>query len=240
MKKEDAVSLILKENKKEISITKLKELCKQFQSERAYICEMNYVEFADMKKYNPSFTEESIKGLDDEEIRKLFIDYYEKQVAVDLLTWMRVNEPKNEMLYKAGYWDQTVFVRDIISDLLYSSYEEWKDNPVMVISTHVSKSITLPVYHIYLKEYNTNIIMRCNFYDWKISIDTPYKITGIEDFFEEEKPISPCYCEGFKVSQVFGMHKNNNKKFTIELPDDRYLVHTFFYVLKKSLNEKIS
>lgn len=207
--------------------------------EREYECEMNYTEFEDMKRYNPSFTEDLIKDKTDEEIRSMFKDFYSEHLPVDLLAWMRVFEPKNSMYYKKGYWDQTVFIRDEINRLLHLEYEEWKANPVKVIAIHRSKLITLPVYYIYLKDYDTQIIMRNNFYDWKVSINSKYRITGIEEFFREEKePINPIYCEGFDETQVFGMYKENNKRFTIELPGNEYNFYTFFYMLKKSLNER--
>lgn len=206
---------------------------------RDYECEMNYVAFEDMKRYNPSFTEDLIKGKTDEEIRTMFKDFYLKHLPIDLLAWMRVFEPKNSMNYKKGYWHQTVFIRDEVNRLFYPEYKEWEANPVKVIAMHRSKSIALPVYYIYLRDYDTQITMRNNFYDWKISINSKYSITGIEEFFREEKePINPIYCEGFEKSQVFGMYKKNNKRFTIELPCNEYNLYTFFYMLKKSLNER--
>lgn len=159
--------------------------------DRDYESKMDYSNFDDMKKYNPNFSEEQIKNKTDEEIRTMFKEYYSEHLPVDLLTWMRVYEPKNEMGYKKGYWNQTVFIRDEINRMFYSKYEDYKANPVKVISTHRSKSIILPVYYIFLEGYNTKIIIRNNFYDWKISIDSKYSITGIEEFFKEKEPVNP-------------------------------------------------
>lgn len=111
---------------------------------------------------------------------------------------------------------------------------------IIQIGTHTSKSIILPVYYIYLDNYDTQIIMRNNFHDWKVSVNSKYSIIGIEDFIiEETEPINQLYCEGFEESQVFGMYKDNNKKFTIELPSNKYNLYTFFYVLRKSVQERI-
>ncbi|NFT08793.1 hypothetical protein FDF26_17425 [Clostridium botulinum] len=206
--------------------------------DRDYDSKMDYSNFDDMKKYNPNFNEEQMKDKTDKEIRTMFKEYYSEHLPVDLLTWMRVYEPKNEMCYKKGYWNQAVFVRDEINKMFYSKYEDYKANPVKVISTHRSKSIILPVYYIFLEEYNTKIIMRNNFYDWKISIDSKYSITGIDEFFKEKEPVNPIYCEGFEESQVYGMYKENNKHFTIELSSNYYEVYIFFYMLKKSLKER--
>lgn len=157
--------------------------------EREYESVMDYTNFNDMKKYNPNFNEDQVKDMSDEEIRTMFKEFYSSHLPVDLLSWMRVYAPKNKMSFKRGYWHQTVFVRDELARMLNSNYEEYKANPVKVISTHMSKSIVLPVYYIYLEPFNTKIIMRNNFYDWKISIESDYTIHGIEDFIsKEEKP----------------------------------------------------
>lgn len=200
---------------------------------------MDYVVFEDMKKYNPNFNEDLIKGRSDEDIRTMFKEFYSENLPIDLLTWMRVFEPNNDLSFKKSYWKQTVFVRDEINELLRDNYEDYKQNPVKVIGTHRSKSIELPVYYIYLNKYDTQIIMRNNFYDWKVSINSKYSITGIEEFFKNENEnINPIFCEGFESSQVFGMYKDNNKKFTIELSNNQYNLYTFFYILKKSLKDR--
>lgn len=203
-----------------------------------YDYKMDETNFSDMKKYNPNFDEESIKDMSDSEIRENFKKYYSEHLPVDLTTWSRVFEPKNGMSFKKGYFSQIVFVRDEVQGLLRDTYKEYADNPVMVISTHTSKSIGLPVYYIYLEKYDTQIIMRYNFYDWKVSINSKYEISEIEDFIiETKKPISKLYCEGFNENQIFGRYKDNNKKFTVELPDNFYLVYTFFYFVKRSLKK---
>lgn len=201
-----------------------------------YISKMDDANFKDMKKYNPGFSEKQVEGKTDEEIREMFKDYYAKHLPVDLLTWMRVYEPSNTMLFNQGYWDQTVFVRDEINRIFYPKYEDCEANPVKVISTHMSKSIVLPVYYIFLKAYDTKIILRHNFYDWKVSVDSACDIDGVDDFFQERVAISPVYCEGFADNQVYGMYKDDHKRFTVELSSNFHRLYTFFYMMKKSLS----
>lgn len=154
---------------------------------------------------------------------------------IDLLTWCRENEPNDDMIYKNSFWNQILFVRDTLNAMLHDTYEEYRDNPVLVINTHKSKSIDLPVYEINLRDYDTKIIMRNNFYDWKVSVESLIEINA--DFmglFKQNETITPVYCEGFKDNQVFSCYKDNKKRFTIEI-GDKYKLYTFMFILKNYL-----
>ena len=56
----------------------------------------------------------------------------------------------------AGLAAAFYLVRDRLCQLLRSTYEEWRDNPPLVISTHYSKSVKLPVFQINLEKYGIN------------------------------------------------------------------------------------
>lgn len=160
-------------------------------------------------------------------------------INIDLLTWSIDNEPSSEMIYKKGYWDQILFIRDTINSIFYSNFEDFKNNPVLVINTHMSKSIDLPVYEINLRDHNTKIIMRNNFYDWKVSVDSPIEINAnFMDLFKQDEVHKPIYCEGFKDNQVFDCYANNKKQFTLELKD-KYRLYTFIYILNNYLKNNI-
>lgn len=203
-----------------------------------YACELDRTEFRDMKKYNPNFNEDSIKGLDDEAVRTIFKEYYSSNLPVDLLTWMRVFEPKNGMHYKKGYWDQTVFIRDEINALLYPDYDICHANPVMVIATHISKSIIVPIYYMNIAEYGTEIIMKYNFMNWIISINSKHDITGIDNFFTEDEPVRKVCCENMRDEHIYGMYKDNNKQFTIDFKGSKYELWTMFYLMMTNLRNK--
>jgi hypothetical protein len=142
------------------------------------------------------------------------------------------------MLWKQGYWDQITFVRDKINQLFYTTYEKFKNNPVIVINTHMSKSIVLPVYEINLEHYGLKMIIRNNFYNWKISVISNKHIeTDFMNLFQEDEIINPIYCEGFKEEQVFGSYKDNNRQFTIEIRDE-YQLYTFMYLLNNYFKSK--
>jgi len=145
------------------------------------------------------------------------------------------------MIYKQAFSDQVCFVRDTINHLFYensdSGYEELKANPVLVINTHTSKSIKLPVYKINLKKYKLSMIIRNNFYDWKVSVVSEQEIdVDFMELFEEDKTINPIYCEGFSKEQVFKSYKDDKKRFTIEI-HDKNRVFTFMYLLNNYLKK---
>lgn len=153
--------------------------------------------------------------------------------------WANENEPSKEMSYFDGYWDQIMFVRDQIRFLLGVDGHGQTDDKVRVVGTHVSKSIKLPVFELDLQEkYGLKIFMRDNFHDWKVSIKSDRDIDcDFMNLFEEIEAISYLYCEGMTKDQIFGMHKENKKEFTIEIYNN-YQLYTFMWILKNYLSVK--
>lgn len=192
----------------------------------------------DMEKYNKNFKREHYEELEELAVKSMFRDYYyDKNLPVDLLSWCRVNQPSDEMIYKKVYWTQIMFIRDTINNIFYKSYKEYENNPVMVINTHTSKSIKLPVYEINIKKHNLKMILRHNFYDWKVSVISNKDISiDFMNLFNENDVINSVYCEGFKKEQVFDSFKNNKKEFTFEI-DDNFKLFTFMYILNNYLNK---
>jgi hypothetical protein len=198
----------------------------------------NYYLLDDMEKHYKNFVRANYENLKVQDIIPIFRDYYKNNLPVDLLTWCRVNEPSDEMIYKNGYWKQIIFIRDTIGYLLNETYEEYKENPVLVINTHRSKSIVLPVYQLNLKKYGITMILRYNFYDWKVSVISENELEmDFKGVFTEDKPINSIYCEGFLENQVFGKFSDNKKNFTVEIYDDNRL-YVFMYLLKDYLKNR--
>lgn len=164
-----------------------------------------------------------------------------------LTQWIRDNNPDEKMSWKGAFSDQVCFVRDRIPGILANSLEEYQGIQHLnlgVISTHVSKSIKLPVYELKFRDFTFTI--RHNFHDWKISVEVPYWLRPIEasDFeriFDPALRISHVYCEGFPKNKVFGSFNDYlpkatvpyaDRKFTIEI-SEKYSVFTFFYILNQ-------
>lgn len=45
---------------------------------------------------------------------------------IQLKEWANANQPRENLIYKDGYWDQIVFVRDEVAGLLAKTYEEYQ------------------------------------------------------------------------------------------------------------------
>lgn len=205
---------------------------------------ISYSLFEDMQKYIPKSTIKDVfpEGLNigdttDPAIIMFLNNYYASHLPVDVTAWFRVNKPSETLIYAKGLGTQVCFVRDTLYSIFYS-YEEAEHNPVMVISTHTSKSVKLPVYRIHLKEYNIEIILRYNFYNWIISINSEKPL----DFdhmglFDQTRVITHHYCEGFPKDKVYGCYQDNQSKFTIDI-ESQYDVYTFFYLLNNYLKNR--
>lgn len=193
----------------------------------------------DMARYNKNFNIKLYEemNISEEEVHKIFSDWYAKNLPVDVTTWVRVNSPSEQMVYKEAFSNQIVFARDKLTRTFFKDFDDRINNPVMIISTHTSKSIKLPVYEINVKHLGLRLILRDNFHDWKISIESEkplnYDFMGI---IKEDEEINPIYCEGFDESWVYGSFKNNKNKFTIEIYDN-YMLYTFMYLLNNYLEE---
>lgn len=202
---------------------------------------VNYNHLEDMKKYikglNPD--EYEVTPYDtDREVLKYVGNYFNTHLPVDVTAWCRFNQPEHNLIYGERMGDQICFVRDTLNPLLFATYKEQEKNPPMVISTHTSKSVLLPVYQIFLKHYGTEIILRNNFYDWKVSINSTKSLDfdnlGIFNIHEE---IFPGFCEGFPKEKIYGSYSKNHSKFTFEIRSD-YNLYTFIFLLRHYLKIK--
>ena len=195
---------------------------------------IHYSTLEDFKKYNKEIAIETLQNLEEAEARKIIKEWYAVNLPIDLLSWCRVNKPSETMNYEKGYWSQIMLIRDSINMIL----NDYRDVPVMVISTHTSKSIELPVYEINIKNHGIKIILRDNFHDWKLSIISEKDISiDFLNLFDEEEVINPIYCEGFKDNQVFSSYSKNKSQFTLEIRDD-FRLYTFMHILIENLKTK--
>jgi len=170
----------------------------------------------------------------DLEINDEYATHHKEMLSFHLYAWLLENKPSDSMIYKEAYWEQGFFMRDTICNLL----REFKAE-VSVISTHTSKSIKLPVYHIKLNN-GVEFILRNNFYDWKVTVISPISLMLDDELFSNTDDIAPCYCEGFENEWVLSNYckDTNNKKFTVEIYS-RYLLYTFFFNILMQVNKKV-
>lgn len=202
---------------------------------------VHYAVLKDMQKYIEGFNPDDYESCGehtDPSVIAYTRDYYDKHLPVDVTAWLRVNEPDENLIYAKGLGDQVCFVRDRLCHLLISTYKEWRDNPPLVISTHYSKSVKLPVFQINLEKYGIEMVLRYNFYDWKISVksDKPLDFDYM-GLFNPTEEISYLYCEGFPRDKVYGSYEQSHSQFTIEI-GSHYNLYTFIFLLKNYLGIK--
>lgn len=202
---------------------------------------VHYAILEDMQKYIEGFTPddyESCGDTTDPSVIEYVRDYYDRHLPVDATAWMRVNKPDKNLIYAKGLNSQVCFVRDNLCPLFWPTYEEWCNNPPLVISTHRSKSVKLPVFQINLEKYSIEMVLRYNFYDWTVSVksDKPLDFDYM-GLFNPTKEISYLYCEGFPRSKVYGSYEQSHSQFTIKI-NSYYDLYTFFFLLQNYLGIK--
>ena len=99
-------------------------------------------------------------------------------------------------------------------------------------------NVKLPVFQINLEEYGIEIVLRYNFYDWKISVksDTPLDFDYM-GLFNANQQFSDIYCQGFPKDKIYGSYDQNHSQFTIEI-SSTYNLYTFIFLLKNYLGIK--
>ena len=154
------------------------------------------------------------------------------QECSQLQEWAMAHEPDEKLTHKDGYWNQIIFVRDIIAQVLATTYKECEtiQAKMQAVSTHTSKSVQLPVFKVELTD-GTTFIMRYNFHDWKVSVSSPRDVKA--DFmglFDPNDSIHEAYCEGFPEGTIYGPLSVNKRQFTIALPPGNHHLFTFFWI----------
>lgn len=166
-----------------------------------------------------------------------------------LQQWANANKPDENLNYKGGYWSQIMFVRDRLAPLVSIglSFEEFQDKAAFVISTHRSKSVTLPVYLLEPPGKGIKFVLRDNFYNWKVSVisERPVKVDPLM-LFQADPPDDPswsgdvlasCYFEGFPGDLIFGYYNQSDKKqFSVEIGGD-YDLYVFIRECMRSLEQ---
>ena len=164
------------------------------------------------------------------------------EMNIPLQEWITSNVPDEKMLWKKAWSSQVCFVRDEIPKFLcmgeytFNEYQTIREN-ITVISTHTSKSIKLPVYCI--KANGDTFILRNNFYDWKVSVDThnihkiDFKKLGV--IYNTANQIESHICEGFKQEWIFKSYDEDKWQYTVEINNDFKLKLFFWLIQKKDL-----
>lgn len=202
------------------------------------------VHFADLKymqKYIEGFNPDDYEGYfgnTDPSVIEYVRNYYDKHLPVDVTAWIRVNNVPDNSAYNEVLKSQVRFVRDRLCELLMSTYEEWKDNEPLVISTHSFRGVRLPVFQITLEKYGVEMVLRNTFCYWKVSVKSKKPLDlDFMGLFNPSENISYFSCDGFPKNKVYGCYDQNHSQFTIELHYD-YDLYVFAFLLKNYLGIK--
>jgi hypothetical protein len=155
-------------------------------------------------------------------------------MSTDLTVWYRANPPRPEMYAAKAAERQMLFLRDTLIRAFFDGRVQ-ADARTRVISQHQSKSVPLPV--VEYTPAGARVIVRGNFYNWKVSVDSSCPLTmDYPRLFAPDADISPVYCEGFPEKDVFGPYASGAKQFTTTLYDEHAL-WTFCYLLRLALED---
>lgn len=161
-----------------------------------------------------------------------------------LQRWLNNNTVHDEMLWKGPAGHQFTFVRDILVYLVgVGLHHEEKQLIPSVISTHRSKSITLPVYKLERKDLGLVLILRDNFYNWKLSVISEKAVEAdFSGLFQTSPPVDPeytgdslheVYFEGFPKELIFGYYDSGDKKkWSAEIHGDHTLYTVVFLIMR--------
>ena len=146
-------------------------------------------------------------------------------------SWYDGHRIKDSMTYKGNAEHQMALMKakhnDVVSvvefvDLripsLFSAYR--RGCTVSVISEHISKSITLPVYLIDAPGIRTQIIMRSNFHNWVLSVITEQQLKTVSDCGQ----VVANFCQGFSEDWIFPPYSVGAQRFTCEVSDSTQLL----------------
>ena len=161
-----------------------------------------------------------------------------------LQKWINEQIVGDQMLWKGAFGHQVGFVRDCICSLFGHGldYEDREKVPD-VVATHRSKSIILPVYDLQRPDLGLRLVMRNNFYNWKLSVISEKPIVAdFSGLFHTTPPIEPdytgdplssVYFEGFPRDLIFSYYEpSDKKKWSAEIGGDYSLYTTIFLMLR--------
>lgn len=150
---------------------------------------------------------------------------------------------------------QVHFVRDTLAPMVWADtlYDDLPREPpprndcrltAWVIAEHCSKSVRLPVYSIEREDIGIRLVLRDNYYNWKLSVisERPIDDPLFPYLFHTTPPVAPdytgdpldsVYFEGFPEELVFGYHAANHRRWSAEL--GQWSLRTVVFLCMKAL-----
>lgn len=177
----------------------------------------------------------------------MIYEYHGEHKNEKLQHWLMTHQPLDNMLYKEGWWEYLVFIRDkIISDMFYCpmvcdlkiDFEEQKkmmSEQYDIVGTHWSKSIEHPV--ILMRYKGAEIVFRYNFYDFEITVISDKDIEMPNNLFDKKN--KTFYYQGFPEKyQIKTSYAESKKRFSVNISyPNLYNFYTFMFLLKNELDK---
>lgn len=137
-----------------------------------------------------------------------------------------------------------MFLRDNLNGLIARGlHYEKRRTLAQVISTHGSKSILLPVVEYHRADLGLTFVVRNNFYNWKLSVESERPV--VADFgglFHTTPPVDPdytgnplasVYFEGFPGDRIHPYYtQGDRRRWSAEIGNDEELWMTVFLVMR--------
>lgn len=168
------------------------------------------------------------------------------ELPQELQAWALENDPefKPDDNRKEGsrpiyFWEGSgiIFIRDDIRRYLLGTIKDSIEHEpnVMVISTHTSKSILLPVMQFTWRDIE--FTLRYNYHDWKISVRSPepLEIDWKNLIPNDGYLMNEVYFEGFPSGLVYPSYYANDYLLTSQFSTmliKKFEVWTFFWLIK--------
>ena len=158
--------------------------------------------------------------------------------------WIKQQTVGDEMLWKGAFGGQMSNLRSLHYSIAFGmDYDDYKDSVAWVVSTHRSKSITLPVVSYERPDLGLQFVVRDNFYNWKLSvisekpIDDPlfpwlfFTVPPTEPEYTGN-PLATCYFEGFPKELIFGYQSQDHRRWSAEISSLAWLQVTLLLCMK--------
>jgi hypothetical protein len=164
-------------------------------------------------------------------------------MKVPIQDWYNSVTTKDSMIYKGASTEQMMFIRDTLAYAL-SRGLFYEDRVIpQVISTHRSKSVDLPVAELSRPDLGLTIVVRNNFYNWKLSVETAAPLAcDFTGLFITSPPVEPdytgdhlhpVYFEGFPRERIHGYYDTSDRmKWSAEIGGDYGLMTTIFLIMR--------
>jgi hypothetical protein len=149
--------------------------------------------------------------------------------------------------HQDGATQQVAFIRSDIAALMGigMDYQLRRDQLIHIVGEHRSCSIVLPVFELYRPDWGLRLILRNNFYNWKLTVLSEQPIVAdLSRLCFVTPPLDPeytgneladCYFEGFPKELIRSYYTENIREWSAEIQNNCQL-WTVVYLLLVSLD----